>query len=168
MGNTFYGFASPLAYDINRKWETTTTSNIGLDFAFLNNRISGAVEYYHKKTKDLLSVVNIAPGQNFDILLLKNVGNMENDGVEFTLNTAPVRGKDFSWDLGFNATWQQSNITNLTEFADPNFKGLTTSGISGGTGNNIGKFAVGSQSLYLLCIQADLQQRHRRTYRGNV
>lgn len=143
LGDVYYGFLSPVAYDINRKWEQSTTTNIGLDFAFANNRINGSVEYYYKKTKDLLSVVNIAPGQNFDIQLLKNVGNMENKGVEFTLNTTPVKTKDFSWDLGFNVTWQESNITNLTEFSDPDFPGITTSGITGGTGNNIGKFAVG-------------------------
>ena len=143
FGNTFYPFLRPSAYDPNIKWETTTTTNIGLDYAFANNRISGSIEYYNKKTKDLLSVVPVAPGANFDITLLTNVGNIQNSGVEFTINTTPVRTKDFSWDFGFNVTYNKTRITNLLKQADANFTGIDVSGISGGTGNNIGKFAVG-------------------------
>lgn len=143
FGNTFYSFLRPSAYDANIKWETTTTQNIGLDFAFLNNRISGSVDIYKKTTKDLLSVIPVAPGSNFDITLLTNVGNMENKGVEFTLNTVPVKTKDLTWDFGFNVTYNKSTITNLLKQQDPNFKGIDVSGIGGGTGNNIGKFLVG-------------------------
>lgn len=143
FGNTFYSFLRPSAYDINRKWETTTTTNIGLDFAFFNNRISGSVDAYKKNTKDLLSVIPVAPGSNFDISLLTNVGNMENKGIEFTLNTTPVKQVDFSWDLGFNMTFNRSEITNLLKQQDESFKGIDVSRISGGTGNNVGKFTVG-------------------------
>jgi iron complex outermembrane receptor protein len=143
FGNTYYSFLRPSAYDANIKWETTTTTNIGLDFAFLNNRISGSVDVYSKKTKDLLSVIPVAPGSNFDITLLTNVGNMENKGIEFTLNTTPVKTQDLSWDFGFNITYNESKITNLLKQSDPNFRGIDVGGISGGTGNNIGKFAVG-------------------------
>jgi len=143
FGSTYYTFLRPAAYDENIKWETTTTSNIGLDFAILQNRISGSIDVYRKKTKDLLSVIPVAPGSNFDITLLTNVGNMENKGVEFVLNTTPVKSKMLTWDLGFNISYNKTEITNLLKFPDPNFKGLPVSGISGGTGNNIGKFAVG-------------------------
>ena len=143
FGSTYYSFLRPSAYDANIKWETTTTTNIGLDFAFFNNRISGSVDVYSKKTKDLLSVIPVAPGSNFDITLLTNVGNMENKGIEFSLNTTPVKTTDLSWDFGFNVTYNESKITNLLKQSDPNFKGIDVSGISGGTGNNIGKFAVG-------------------------
>jgi iron complex outermembrane receptor protein len=143
FGSTFYNFLRPVAYDANIKWETTTTNNIGLDFGFFKGRISGSVEVYKKKTKDLLSTVPIAPGANFDIALLTNVGNMENKGVEFTINTIPVQTKDFSWNFGFNVTYNESKITNLLKQTDSSFTGIEVSGISGGTGNNIGKFAVG-------------------------
>jgi TonB-dependent starch-binding outer membrane protein SusC len=143
FGNTYYSFLRPSAYDANIKWETTTTTNLGLDFAFLNNRISGSVELYNKKTKDLLSVIPVAPGSNFDIALLTNVGNVENKGVEFTLNTVPIRNTQLTWELGFNVTYNESTITNLLKQPDPTFKGIDVSVISGGTGNNIGKFAVG-------------------------
>ncbi|MBP9099523.1 MAG: SusC/RagA family TonB-linked outer membrane protein, partial [Ferruginibacter sp.] len=70
FGNTYYSFLRPSAYDANIKWETTTTTNLGLDFGFLKNRISGTIELYKKKTEDLLSVIPVAPGSNFDISLL--------------------------------------------------------------------------------------------------
>ena len=143
FGDTYYSFLRPTAYDENIKWETTTTYNAGLDFGFLNNRISGFVDFYYKKTKDLLSVIPVAPGANFDISLLTNVGNMENRGVEFGLNTIPVKNGTIEWDFGFNVTYNKSKITNLLKQQDPSFKGVDVSGISGGTGNNIGKFAVG-------------------------
>ena len=143
FGNTYYSFLRPSAYDANIKWETTATTNIGIDFSILKNRISGSVDVYQKKTKDLLSVIPVAPGSNFDITLLTNVGNMENKGVEVTINTTPIRKADFSWDFGFNVTYNKSEITNLTKQTDPNFKGIDVAGISGGTGNNIGKFTVG-------------------------
>ncbi|MEY4703478.1 MAG: hypothetical protein RIR96_1375 [Bacteroidota bacterium] len=143
FGNSFYSFLRPSAYDANIKWETTTTSNVGLDFGFLKNRITGSVDFYQKKTKDLLSVIPVAPGSNFDITLLTNVGNLENKGVELTINTNPIRRKDFNWDLGFNLTYNKTEITNLLKQQDKNFQGIDVSGISGGTGNNIGKFAIG-------------------------
>ncbi|HOZ76840.1 MAG TPA: SusC/RagA family TonB-linked outer membrane protein [Ferruginibacter sp.] len=143
FGSTFYGFTRPGAYDPNIKWETTTTTNIGVDFGFFSNRITGSVEVYQKKTKDLLSLVPVAAGANFDIQLVTNVGNVENKGVEFTLNTTPVKSGKFQWDFGFNVTYNEGKITNLLKNQDPNFKGVPTSGISGGTGNNIGLNAVG-------------------------
>ncbi len=143
FGNTYYSFLRPDAYDPDRKWESTTTSNIGLDFGILNNRISGSVDYYFKKTKDLLSVVPVAAGGNFNIELYTNVGNMENKGVEFTLNTVPVKKQNLQWDFGFNFTYNTREITNLLKQQDPNFRGIEVSGISGGTGNNIGRFSVG-------------------------
>ncbi len=143
FGNTYYSFLRPSAYDPDRKWETTTTTNVGLDFGFLNNRISGSVDYYIKKTKDLLSTVPVAAGGNFNIELLTNVGNMENKGVEFSLNTVPIKKANLTWEFGFNFTYNTREITNLLKQQDPNFKGIEVSGISGGTGNNIGRFNVG-------------------------
>lgn len=143
FGNTYYSFLRPSAYDPDRRWESTTTTNLGLDFGFLNNRISGSVDYYVKKTKDLLSVVPVAAGANFNIELFTNVGNMENRGVEITLNTVPIRKTNLTWEFGGNFTYNTRKITNLLKQQDPNFKGIETSGISGGTGNNIGRFNVG-------------------------
>ncbi len=142
FGNNFYYFYRPRPYYPNLKWETTTTQNLGFDFGFFNNRISGSFEVYSKKTKDLLSTVDQAPGQNFDISLLRNIGNLENNGIEFTLNTTPVKKIDLTWDFGFNITAQKSKITNLLAVVDPAFPGLDVIGISGGTGNNIAKHQI--------------------------
>lgn len=68
---------------------------------------------------------------------------MENKGLEFTLNTIPIKGDDYTWELGFNATYSETTITNLLKNQDPNFTGLDVSQISGGTGNTIAKHAVG-------------------------
>lgn len=142
FGNTFYSYLRPEGYDPTVKWETTTTSNIGLDYGFANNRISGSVDIYLKKTKDLLSEVPIAPGSNFRNKITTNVGSLENKGIELTVNTVPVRNGDVTWELGFNYTYNTTKITKLLKQSDPNFKGIDVSGIGGGTGNTIGVFAV--------------------------
>ncbi len=138
FGNTFISYLRPGAYDPNIKWETTTTANLGLDFAFLNNRISGSVEVYQKKTKDLLGAVPQAPGRNFDISIVTNIGNLENKGAEFVLNTTPVKTKNLTWDFGFNVAYNTVKITNLGPSNN-----IPQSNISGGTGNQVGIFAVG-------------------------
>ncbi|HWB24110.1 MAG TPA: SusC/RagA family TonB-linked outer membrane protein [Chitinophagaceae bacterium] len=143
FGSTYYSFYRPSAYDANRKWESTTTYNAGVDFSLFGNRLSGSVDVYDKKTKDLLSVIPIAPGSNFDITLLTNVGNMENKGVEVTINSTPVKSPDVTWDLGFNVTYNESKITNLLKNPDPNFKGVDVSPVGGGLSNYVGKFIVG-------------------------
>jgi iron complex outermembrane receptor protein len=143
FGNNYYNYLRPEGYDPSIKWETTTTSNAGLDFGFANNRVSGSVDVYFKKTRDLLSSVPVAPGGNFVTQITTNVGNLENKGVEFTLNTVPVRTSDLTWEFGVNYTYNTTKITNLLKQSDPNFKGIDVSGIGGGTGNTIGKFAVG-------------------------
>jgi iron complex outermembrane receptor protein len=139
FGTTYYNYLRPGAYDPNIKWETTTTSNIGLDFGFFNNRISGSIEVYKKETKDLLSTVPQAPGRNFDISIVTNIGNLESKGVEFVLNTTPVKSKDITWDFGFNIAYNSDKITNL----GANTNVIPQSNITGGTGNQIGVFAVG-------------------------
>ncbi len=143
IGDQFIQFLRPSAYDPSVKWEESTTTNIGLDFGFLNNRISGTVDVYQKDTKDLLSVVPVASGANFNIELLKNVGSLQNRGIEVTLNTIPVQTNKVTWNFGVNAAYNEIEITKLNEIVIPDFKGISVSGISGGTGNNIGVFAVG-------------------------
>jgi TonB-dependent starch-binding outer membrane protein SusC len=143
FGDAYYHLSRPAPYDQNIKWESTTTTNIGLDFAFLNNRLSGSVDGYFKKTKDLLATVDVAPGSNFNISLTTNVGNIENKGVEFVLNTVPVKNRFVTWDFGFNVTYNETKVTNLTKRNDPNFPGFDVGKIAGGTGNYIGKITVG-------------------------
>lgn len=145
LGNTFYNMYRPSAYDRTLRWETTTNYNAAVDFALLDNRISGSVDVFFRKTKDLLAVVPIALGTNFSNQIRTNVGNIESKGVEFTLNTVPVQTRDLTWDLGFNITYANPEITNLLLNPDPSFKGNLVGGISGGTGNTIQIHAVGDR-----------------------
>jgi iron complex outermembrane receptor protein len=137
LGNTFYNMYRPTAYNDKLTWEQTATSNIALDFGFFNNRISGSVDFYMKETTDLLNDVNQSAGTNFAPIALANVGNMENKGVEFMLNTQIVRKKDFNVEFGFNATYNRNRITKLTFTEDPNYEGQRFGGRSGGTGGTI-------------------------------
>lgn len=114
FGNSYYHTYRPEAYVSNRKWETTTSWNYGLDFGFLDNRISGSVDFYTRKTKDLLATVASPAGTNFDKTILTNVGNVDSKGVEITLNATPVDTKDFTWDISLNATWLKNTVRNLS------------------------------------------------------
>lgn len=144
FGDQFYQFLRPAAVDANIKWETTTTTNIGLDFGFAGNRITGTVEWFNKDTRDLLAVAPVAYGSTFDISVFTNVGNLTNKGMEFVLNTTPVLNDKFRWDIGFNVTTTRTEIVSLRKQDDPNFTGIPVSGISGGTGNNIGLHMIGN------------------------
>jgi len=137
FGTSFYNMYRPAAYDPNLRWETTTNLNAAVDFGFKDNRITGSIDVFFRKTKDLLAVVPIALGTNFSNQIRTNVGNIESNGVEFTLNTVPVQRKDFVWELGFNFTYVEPKITNLLLNPDPTFKGNLVGGIAGGTGNTI-------------------------------
>lgn len=143
LGTDFYNLYRPAGYNPNLKWESTATSNIGLDFGFAKNRINGTVDVYYKKTSDLLSNVTQPAGTNFINEFTTNVGNMENKGIEFMINTVVIDQKDFRLNFGFNATFNKNTITNLTLAADPNFIGNKLGGISGGTGNTIQINSVG-------------------------
>ena len=126
FGHNYYNMATPAAYDKNIKWEQTATWNAGIDYGFLNNRIRGSVDFYYKKTKDLLNVTPIPSGTNFSNTILTNVGNMENKGVEFAISATPVKTKDLSWDLNFNIAYNNNKITNLTASKDSTYPGAYT------------------------------------------
>jgi iron complex outermembrane receptor protein len=143
FGNSFSSVYRPSAYDPNLKWETTRNINVALDFGLFDNRITGSVDVFNRKTEDLLSVVPVALGTNFSNQLLTNVGTIESNGVEFTLNATPVRNNKVTWDIGFNFTYITPEITNLLLNPDPSFQGNRVGGISGGTGNTIQIHSVG-------------------------
>ena len=137
FGNQFYNMYAPSGYNPNLTWEETATYNAGLDFGFADNRISGAVDVYYKKTSKLLNSIVQPAGSNFSNEIIANVGDMENKGIEVTLNLQPIKKANFVWDLNLNATYNENKITNLTAIPTPDFKGNRFYGISGGTGNSI-------------------------------
>ncbi len=114
----------PDAYDPDIKWEETTTQNIGLDFGFLKDRITGSIDLYKRETKDLLNTVTIPSGSNFSNRLLTNVGSLENTGVEASLNFMAISKEDMSLELGFNLTYNKNKITKLLLTDDPNYIGI--------------------------------------------
>lgn len=104
----------PEAYVSDLKWETTTSWNFGLDFGFLDGRIGGAIDFYTRKTKDLLASVPTAAGTNFSKTILTNVGNVDSKGIEISLNATPIQNKDWEWNLSYNFTWQNMKVKNLS------------------------------------------------------
>ncbi len=138
FGNNMIVPITPNGYNADLKWETTTTANIGLDFGFVDDRLTLSVDAYKRDTKDLLNFTPVAAGANLSNYLNANIGDLTNKGVELEINAIPVQTLDWSWTVGFNAAYNKTVITRLTnddERAD--YYGEVTGGISGGTGNSI-------------------------------
>jgi len=143
-GNPIYSTtAAPLPNNKNLKWEETTTYNIGVDYGFFNNRITGSLEYYDRTTKDLIQYAQNPQGVNFSNRSYYNIGDLKNKGVEFAVDTYPIKNDKVTWRVGGNVTWQTSEITSLFNQKVPNFPGYLTGGISGGVGSTIQNNQVG-------------------------
>lgn len=138
FGNNYYITLRPEGYNENLKWEETTTLNAGIDYAFLNDRIYGSIDVYKRKTKDLLSWVPAVAGSNLSNYINRNVGELENQGIEFSVNGKIISNVEMFWDIGFNFTYNKNEITKLYDGAS-----IPTGGISGGVGNLIQEQAVG-------------------------
>ena len=118
LGNTNYYTSRPSMYNEDLKWEKTTTYNIGLDWSFLNGRIDGAIDWYYRKTTDLISSVSIASGLGFGNYQVRNIGSLRNTGLEVAVNAHPIVTKDFDWTVNYNFTWNDNEITKLTTASD--------------------------------------------------
>ena len=142
FGNTFYTTYRPEPYNSNLKWEQTTTINAGLDFGFLNNRITGSADVYQRTTKDLLLFTDNPAFFGFSNQDWYNVGTINNKGIELAAEVIPVKTNDLEWRIGGNVTFQNSKITKLTTVLDDT-PGLNVGGYAGGTGNTIQNHQVG-------------------------
>jgi TonB-linked SusC/RagA family outer membrane protein len=143
FGNIWYVTLRPEGYDPNIKWEESTTTNVGFDFGFLHDRITGTIDYYYRKNTDMINYIPVPAGTNLSNYITTNVGDMENSGVELGLEGKPVVTKDWSWNLGVNATFNKNKITKLTVSDDPSYPGVLVGGISGGVGNTVQIQSVG-------------------------
>lgn len=153
FGDTWYNTYRPTGYDNDIKWETTTTWNVGIDYGFLKNRIYGSIDYYKRYTKDLLNTINVISGTNYSSVLTTNIGKMENEGVELSINAVPIHTKDWEWTIGFNYTWNDSKITKLN-LIDTGQNFVQTGAISG-TGKYVQVFMVDERPYtFYLCKQA--------------
>ena len=95
------------------KWETNLQFNVGVDFAMFN-KFSGTIEYFKRSSKDLLFTMPMAPSTGFGGID-RNIGDVENYGIEFTLNYVPFSGKDFTWTIDLNGTSYKNKITKLPQ-----------------------------------------------------
>ena len=136
---------TPSAYDPNIKWEETITTNVGVDFSFGKDLVSGNIDVYKKDTKDLLNTVLIPMGANFSNELLTNIGSMSNKGIELGLNYNPIRNRISSLMIGANLTFQDTKFTKLTvgdESTNADYY-IQTGGIGVGTGGYSQQHRVG-------------------------
>ncbi|QSS97290.1 SusC/RagA family TonB-linked outer membrane protein [Psychroflexus sp. ALD_RP9] len=130
FGNSFLQTFRPEPVNEDLKWEVGSTINVGLDYAILDNRISGSINAYRRETKDLIAFTLVDPFTNFGNRIDANIGDMVNKGIEFTLNLTPVDTDDFQWDINYNISFNDNEITRLPDEQN-------VGGISGGTGNNV-------------------------------
>ena len=138
----FLNMLTPQAYDPMIRWETTTTYNVGIDYGFFKNRLSGSIDAYIADTKDLLNSVQIPMGSNFGNSLMTNVGSIRNRGLEISVSGIPVQRGDWSMQVGLNATFQSTEFTKLNVTEDDNYY-LETGTISKGTGGYLSRQMVG-------------------------
>ena len=138
----YMGMLGPQAYDPTIRWETTMTWNLGVDYGFFDNRLSGSIDAYVRNTRNLLNSVQIPMGSNFGNKLMTNVGSIRNQGLEFSVNGIPVQTSDLSVHVGFNGTFQSTEFTKLNPTEDNNYY-IETGTISKGTGGYLCRQMVG-------------------------
>ena len=133
----------PDAYNPNLTWEKTTTYNAGLDMALWNNRWTFSVDYYYRKTKDLLNNVYTPAGTNFSNVVQSNVGSLHNTGVEFATTVRPIVKKDFTWEISYNMTYNRNRIDELITGEGEDYN-IPHGGAAGGVGGNVKAHHVGN------------------------
>ncbi|WP_029904970.1 TonB-dependent receptor [Prevotella sp. 10(H)] len=106
------GFNSKLVSNSKLKWETTDQYNVGIDMSFLKNRINFTVDYYHKKTNDILQAVKVPPSSGFDYMT-RNSGWVFNDGLEFTLGAHILQKTPLKWSIDANLSFNRNRIGGL-------------------------------------------------------
>lgn len=119
------------------KWETTKMFNVGVDFAFLDSRLSGSIEFYSKKTSDLIWSYDVSTNIYPVGTMNANVGDITNTGIELTVNAVPVKTKDFTWQTTVNLAHNKNKVDKLSnkkfsvdykDWGDPNIGGISSNG----------------------------------------
>jgi TonB-linked SusC/RagA family outer membrane protein len=138
FGNEFISYGRPRAYNTGLKWEETTTTNVGIDYGFFNNRLSGSIDYFYKKSSDLLAKVPYPDGTNLGNEGFRNFGDLTTKGLEFSINYDLFKNNNFNWNAAFNLFYNKREIVNLA-----NDVPIPTGDIDGGGGNKIQLHNVG-------------------------
>ena len=138
FGDTIFTTARPSAVDPDIKWEQTRAVNVGLDFGFANQRITGAIDYYDKLTEDLLFDVPVAGFSNLSNFVTTNIGSMRNYGVELSLGARILDGGDrgLSWQADFTTARNKNNLRSITPFGGSGLA-ILVGEASGGVGTRV-------------------------------
>ena len=157
-GNGFYPIIGtgqlyrPQAYDKDLTWETTETYNVGLDFGCFNQRFTASLDWYYRKTTDLLNTRYVSAGSNFRNQVTSNIGSLKNTGIELAMSWKALQTKDWYWTIDYNFTYNENKITELIGGDDKDYY-IPTGGISAGTGNTCQAHAVGHAASSFLVYQ---------------
>jgi iron complex outermembrane receptor protein len=143
FGDEFINTLRPNGYDINIKWEESTTYNFGADLSILKDKLTASFDLYQKNTRDLLNYIPVPAGTNLTNFITTNVGNMETRGTELSLNAINVGTKNLLLDFGINFSYNKSEITKLLASTDSTYQGVLVGGIAGGVGSNIQIHSIG-------------------------
>ncbi len=138
FGNSYVPTIRPSAVDPNIKWETTRSVDFGVDFGFLNQRFSGAIDWYTKNTWDLIFTVPVAAGTNLSNFVTTNIGSMRNQGIELSLSAGVLEGSErgLRWTADFTAAYNSNELTSINRFAG-GVQRILTGLVAGGVGTFI-------------------------------
>jgi TonB-dependent starch-binding outer membrane protein SusC len=161
LGDSAVPALRPDPIDPKIKWETTTTTNLGLDYGFYKNRISGSIDVYNRQTTDLIVNALVPAGSLVGNKAYTNVGSLENKGIEFTLNAIPVATKNFTWDINFNYTHNRNKILSISPVKGSESNLIQIGGIDGGTGNNIQVLMEGQSTNTFFVYQQIYDQNNK-------
>lgn len=136
LGDNFYQTYRPEPINEDLRWEVGSTFNVGIDYSLYDNRVFGSLEVYSKMTQDLIAQTTVDPMTNFGNVIDANIGDMINNGIEYSLNFVPVRTDDWDWTVNTNIAYNHNEITNMPDVQN-------VGGIAGGTGNTIQRHEEG-------------------------
>lgn len=144
FGNIFIPTIRPSAVDKGIKWEETRSYDLGVDFTFLNQRVTGALDLYKKNTDDLIFNVPVAAGTNLSNFVTTNIGSMQNRGIELSLSARLIEARrgGLSWTGDFTASHNRNELTSINPRAIGASR-IRTGGIAGGVGSTIEVFQPG-------------------------
>lgn len=103
----------PNNYRPDLKWETTSTYNVGLDWGIMDQRLSGSVDWYYRKTTDLLNYAPLPSMAGYKNQAWQNIGSLKNTGVEAAITWRAIQTKDWFWTMTYNFTYNKNEITDL-------------------------------------------------------
>jgi TonB-dependent starch-binding outer membrane protein SusC len=138
FADSFFATIRPSAVDPQIKWEATRSYDIGLDFGFSNQRFTGAIDYYDKKTTDLIFGVPVAAGTNLGDFVTTNIGSMRNRGIELSFSARVLEGPGggLRWNTDFTASHNSNELLTINPFGG-SAQQILTGGIAGGVGSTI-------------------------------